>query len=74
VLQLLHLPLFDHPNTYKRKLSVLFASQEFAVVMSLNTWAIKLKYQHSFIEMLWVYIGLGFVLILPNLVYGARST
>jgi len=37
--------------------------------MSVNIWAIKLKYQNYFMEVLWLYTGLGFVVILPNHVY-----
>ena len=41
--------------------------------MTVNIWAIKLKHQNYFIEVLWLYIGLGFVVILPNRVYRAQS-
>jgi hypothetical protein len=41
--------------------------------MSVNIWAVKLKDGNYFMEVLWLYIGLGFVVILPNRVYRAQS-
>jgi hypothetical protein len=55
---------------------MLFSGLGFAVAilyfMSVNIWAIKLKYQNYFMEVLWLYTGFGFVVILPNHVYRAQ--
>jgi hypothetical protein len=41
--------------------------------MSVNIWAIKMKYQNYFMEVLWLYVGLGFVVILPSRLYRGQS-